>query len=856
MKHKLLLMLALFCLLIPAFAFAGNEDYYTNGWKLASTTDVNGTATFSFNNAPFVAGKIGNGINTYAPSIRAEGTTVCSSASISYEFWFKPNATLTSGSNGTMFDCNNASLTRINRMLVYNTSGTYTFAFRLSGGSTDVRYTLTATQYWNTFNNYGVIFNASNNNATLYFNGQPVNSSIITQVAGSALSGGMAVGNDRSSTATALGGVFDALYKYDYALHPNQMCLLNNATNGAENPMSGLTCSSGPVTTTNASITLYDVYTNTTLTNFTIYENSTIIAQTTNGTAYLPYLTNSSSLYNLLLASNENGGYFNQSKPSQNVSGTMNFALSQSQITFYAVDKVTGATMPGLTIQGQYLTNVTHNFRQNTYSLNTSLTNYYIRSFNYSAVALTNTTQNVSYMFSQKVNVSVTNRVTGAPITSFDITVSNANYSYSETFTGVNSNITLNLSANINYTITISATNYIANSTTFFSSSNWSSTSLTLSANNHILFYFINEDTLLPVYNVNWQVIGENYSQNGTTTNTSNIANVSSLNTDFYELRYWQPVNFTYRSLFFDVPVLNVSGTQINAYMINETLASDFIVTVTDKNNRPVENLVVDLLRRYPINGSTLYYTVEMTKPNLALQGAAPFTAVANIIPYIFRVRRTTDGEVLFQGSGTTSTNLQTVYLIDTNFYIKVNVLSSPFTASRQLRGLTYSLTNTSNTFWLSISDPGNVASQYCLRVVKDRTNVLSNNCTTSAGVIGVGYSPVNGSLYVAQFIATSSQDEKDYVIATLLNDRTSYDSPNWGYTGLFFFILTLITIGIGFSDKPVIGIVMGGASLMLFGLASIGTLVGLPAISGALVSGSLFIVSIIIAVIVNAEDR
>jgi len=606
----------------------------------------------------------------------------------------------------------------------------------------------------------------------------------------------------------------------------------------------------------NATFVATNVYTGGTINSFCV-TNGSLWGCTTTGTANLSGLyTNSTTLHTITYLSNESGGAFNTTYTSVNVSSTVSRAMAQTSITFYAIAKVTQQNVSGVNVTSVYTTNQTHYFAQGNYSLNATLLNYYPRSFNYSAVALTNTTQNVSYMYSQKLNVSVTNRITGAPITSFDITVSNANYSFSETYLSVNSNITLNLTASVNYTINISASSYISNSTTVLSSSNWTATSLTLSASNHLLFYFINEDNLSPVYNVNWQVIGENYSQNGTTSNISNLANVSALNVDNYELRYWQPVNYTYRSLFFDVPVINVSGTEIRAYMINETLASDFVVTVTDKNNRPVENLIVDLLRRYPINGSTLYYTVEMTKPNLALQGAAPFTAVANTIPYIFRVRRTTDGEVLFQGSGTTSTNLQTVYLIDSNFYIKVNVLSSPFTASRQLRGLSYSLTNTTSTFWLSVSDPSNVASQYCLRVVKDQTNVLSNNCTTSAGVIGVGYTPVNGSIYVAQFIATSSQDDKEYVIASILNDLRSFDAPNWGYTGIFFFILTIIVIGIGFNDKPAIGIPLGGASLLIFTLASLGSIVGLPAVTGAIVSGSLFICSIIIAVVVNAEDR
>lgn len=459
MKNKLFLIGIVILVLLP-IVIAGDLDYYNNGYKMASTADVNGTASFSFSNTPFVTGKIGNGMNTYATgNIRSENSVACTFASIDYGIWFKPNATLAIGSNGTLVDCNNGTGTRINRLIVYNTSASITtVAFRLSMGSTDVKLYLNTSQYWNTFNYYSVSFNASNNEATIYFNGALANSSTITQVAGSALSSGMAIGNDRSSTSTGLGGIADAFYLWGYAKHPIQHCYMYNNTFGAENPMSNLvlspTCYTSPYT--NATVRINDAYTGIALSNFSVYENATLIGLTTNGTVVLPYITNTSSLFSFTYNSTQNGGYLNNTITSQNISNNIVTTLTQSIITFTLRNNITNSLITTANFTSNITTNVTHNLNANVnYNISATATGYYTVPFNYTSLPFLVTTYNVGSAYNVIFNLTA-NTYGATQLKNFSAIITNAQWNYTQTQSSTTGNASFNLDKAYVYNLTVS----------------------------------------------------------------------------------------------------------------------------------------------------------------------------------------------------------------------------------------------------------------------------------------------------------------------------------------------------------------------------------------------------------------
>lgn len=860
-KNIILSIIVLLTLLLIPSSFAYNISQYAIAYYGFDGTnwynDQLNTYDFvnpSNSNTTASVGKFGNGRNvtTNANMLTPSDERLLASTYTGYgtaqngytvSFWYKMGSVsgiryILSGSNS-----DGSGLQNPMAFLTYNGGANEEISVRRGAGDTQQDLQTTSAETWY----HGVIVvNITGNWFRVYINGAGKTQKTNT-VTGD-FDAGYPIALGGRGASNVMQGSLDEIVFWNRTLTPDEINWLYNGGTGRSFSSFNFTTPA-----TNVTISVKDFYTTTSINNFSVYENDTILlTSTTTGTATLPYITNSTSLYNLTISSNENGGYFNNTLLNKNISVNIETTLSQSVNVFTARTKVSNTSISIATFNTSYVTNGTHYMRAGTYNVTATATSFVPVTFTYTATALSSVNTTL-YLGNQSINITTKNPLTGATITGYTLTISNSTYAYSDTVFVTGNFYVFNLTGGISYTISVNKSSYISNTTNLSSFDTGVNFTTYLTPDNHLLYYFYDEETLNAVTNVTYQVVGTTYSVNGTTGSTS-YANLSGLSVDNYELRYYKD-GYRYRSLFFDIPNVNASLSISSAYMIQTANSSAFVVTVTDKNNRPIDGLVVDLLRRYPIGGTTQYYIVEMTKPNTALQGAAPFHAYPNNIPYLFRVRRLSDNQVLFQGAGTTSTNLQTLYLIESVFYIKVSAQADPFTAVRQLRGVEYSLTNTSNTFWLSVSDPNGVTSQNCLKIVKDRTTVISNNCSATASILGASYTPVNGSIYYAYYIARATADGKDYIIATSSADYSNYDSIDWGYTGVFIMLLTLMVIGIGFSDRPVVGVALGGVTITLFGLASLGSLIGLPSVSSALVSGSMLIISIILIVVMK-EDR
>jgi hypothetical protein len=617
----------------------------------------------------------------------------------------------------------------------------------------------------------------------------------------------------------------------------------------------------------NLSFTAKNFYTNTSITNFTIRINNSVsdlYFPTTNGTAVTNISTNAScsQFDDFTVLSNESGGYYNQVYTRQcrsNVSTgwVYNLTSYQSNISFSAVEKVTGNTITTSNFQTALLTNQTHYMNASTYNLTAFPVGYLPETVSFATAAL-NTQSYTFNMTNAQLIVIPRNSFTNTSITAFSATLSNATYGYSETASvSAAGTYTFNITGNTTYNLIVTSGGYVTNITNITLSSVNTTYYVYMFSATSIGLSFVDEETLLPVNNVNFTLVGSVYARSGNTSTTSNTTSVNGLDPDRYEIRYTQNGgNYTSRSFFFTIPIENASQANTTLYMLKANSSTSFVLTVTDTNNQPIPGLYASLLRRYAINNLTTYYVVEMMQPSVALQGATPFVAVANTVPYIFRITNS-QGTVLFQGAGTTSTNLETQYLISQTVFIKVQTQSSVFQASQNFLGMSTSITNTSTNMIASWSYNSTYLQQICLQIYANLTTLVTTQCSTaSSGIISYPYNPQNGTIYIGSLLATSTVDGQSYLQGNpFVDDRRTSTSPGWGYLGIFFLILALMAIGIGFADRPTIAIIMSGlTTFVFFSVSALGYIIDLPTGSAAIVAGSILVIAIIIATTIRED--
>jgi len=426
-------------------------------------------------------------------------------------------------------------------------------------------------------------------------------------------------------------------------------------------------------------------------------------------------------------------------------------------------------------------------------------------------------------------NISITNNATGSDVLSYELNYSIGNTKITTT------NATNVLFTNETYTYAINKSNSFIDPTEQFFTPSTVSYEIQLYSNSAVTFNFLDEETRETVFNVTYEIFGENFATEAST--TVGQFNITGLSDDSYEVRYSSD-GYEERSYFFDIPLTGINQSNDNLYLINTSISSDFVLTVTDKNNQPVAGLTATLLRRYVVDNQTQYIPVEMMKPAVALQGSTPFHAVANTQAYLFRVEDA-NGDVLFQGSGATPDNTETLFLIDSNMFIKVNTEASPFKSAEQINGLSYSLTNTSNSFWLSYNSESSVINGMCLKVYTNNTDLLSESCSDQAsGVIGISYSILNGTYYVGQAIVNQTIDNNEFLLDLHVVDfRDKNASVTFGILGLFILLLTLIFEATALASRPAFMMLAGALTIMAFGVGVLGfAVIGLVAQSTILV--------------------
>lgn len=839
------------CLMFLPMVSATYENQFIHQYNLENGNDVNGTLTLTNDGASFVAGKFLNGVyfNGATQDLSGAGTPLTSAqiqSNWTINFWLNQTSRV---NDSQAFSFITGATGQTIRFHPQASSCTGSPAFGGYDGASFTKCLTGRPSYLNQWVMYTLVYNVTTGNILVYEN--TVNTINISMGAfGSTARCGTGVTLGQEGNCGALGsnayvGMMDSLGFWTTTLNKAEIDKLYLS----QSPFNV----SGPAG--NVSITLTDFYTSASLTNFSAtavnssgYQyNGTTTTGTLNDWTYT-FLTTTAGLWNITLASTENGGYFSRTLLNQNVSSAITSTLAQSDITFYGVEKVTNNNISGMTFSTQYLTNTTHYMRAQSYVVNSSKSGYYNATMTYTPTALLTATVPFYNISNQSLNLTVRYLLNNSAVPSFTVYVANSTYGFSESYSVTGSQITLNLTSNIGYTISVNVTNAFSNTTSFISAYNQSNLTVYVASTTQLNVFFFDEETLQAVSNVNYTVVGSTYALNGSTAN--NNINFSALNNDNYEIRYTQNGgNYTSRSYFIRIPLTTASESNISLYLLKVNISTTFTLYVTDKYDLPKPNLTVSLLRRYPINGQTVYYVVEQMKPSYALDGQTIFSGVANNVPYLFRVVND-EGNVVFQGSGSTANNLQTLYLISNPIYIRVTLDTNPFTIAQDLEGVSANLSNTSTTFWYNVQDTNNALDQICLKVIGNTSLQVYNYCSDDTSSI-LSYVPSNGnnlSYYTAYGYVVI--DGVQRVLKTAQIDfRTNNSFRIYGNFGIFLTLLSIIIVSVAFADKPMFMVIGIALSLLAFGTQALGFIWLSPTLQA-----TILVLSIIVAYIMRND--
>lgn len=585
-------------------------------------------------------------------------------------------------------------------------------------------------------------------------------------------------------------------------------------------------------------ITAKDLYDDSSINSFsmnlTVPSTNTYV--TTNGEIYAPY----NSTRTVYFGSN---GYFPLTK-TIDFTGPSDYQinLSQSENRFNVTEIITNNTATGTITIGATTknSNETWYLPPGSYTALFEGTGYFDAELSFNVSALDNKTHNITVSGSI-INVTATKAYTGDVISGFTVCWEGTNITYTGCATPLGSSYPIPALQGYGYNITVSKTGYITKSTVYTTPTNYTNAAFTLYATNHIVVNFFDEVTRDPVLDVNYTLTSSDFGFVGSTSNGT--VSFVNLETDRFILAY-EGINYTLRNHIFYIPSITDSQTNRSLYLLQNDVASDFVLTVTNKLGQTVEGLTASLLRQYVINNQTTYEVVEMMLPSVALGGATRFTAIPNYVPYLFRVQDENQN-ILFQGSGTTTNNQDWLYLIDTAISIKVDTGVSPFDLSQSINGFQYTLTNTSNAFWFSYDDTESALSSYTLIVYANGTEVVgSTTSTSSAASLSVAVAFDNSTTYRAVAYGTDGETDLRIAIDSYTVDSTAKQGYIvFGILSWFILFLSLIIFTIGLASNLSVAIILDILAIIAFSTQFIGIIeISTYVQSGLLIVG-LFIV-------------
>lgn len=736
--------------------------------------------------------------------------------------WWKPESTgIVQGIITKRDGTNNDNFLNY-RLIAHDTD---TFRFYAANTVSGAYCSLTSTTTFSAGTWYNVIVNVpASGNCEIYVNGG-------TAEATSAVSGTIYTHNSafytgkNTPTAGYADGVLDELYMYNHVLSAGDIAELYNSGSGFQPYATGAS---------NATATAQDSYTSASLTNFTLTFNGNNYT-TTNGTVVLPVLTNTTSLWNLTYYSTEAGGYFSRAYSDINLSSSHTGSLHQAEVTFYAQNRVSSASVDTFSANtssnGGSTSDTATNPQLNVtaaenYTAEFNKNGYYaaFTTFNASALSTSNATFSV---YDHKLNITI--NILGGSATDQNFTVDvygrDSLAGFYEQASTTNGYIEFNLTDG-NYTVWLNDSIHELTSAnlTLNTSVNLTAYQFDVYTTNAVTFRFYTEEDpeLLDFRNVTAFLTGDIVSYNFTTDNGTYY--IDLIEPQPYVVTFFAD-DFAQRQWHFTLT--NRTSEEIDLFLINDSDDSIIEANVVQTLLDTVVNNATVRLARKNLSG-TNYYNVESCVT--AVDGSCLLHAQIQDPTYRLTVLYEGTTRLIsedFQFSSTAASN---------GITIPIQLASSTLQTWRELGDVSYTYTNTTPTndtvqFTFSWSDnEGNVQSG-CLKVTQRTLSSWStayNSCTSgTTGTETYTLNTTNIDEYDSLAYFTYSGGQYD---VTASGENVDDPLSRGGGAVLFSIALVLLVtvIAYGLSQGSAAGLitpVLVGASLLLmywFGIFTI----------------------------------
>lgn len=609
MKKKILFGIVLLLLTFSATAYnqtcqADELRTPASCWRFENnlTASLGSDATQEIGGSRIVGGKFGNGITISgsgdAFSIPWEVDNKTIQADFTIAFWFNssddPNA-----ENYFFFDKDNEPSLR-NQI---EGPSDYITSFYIENGGVDSQWD-DGSGLWTTYNDgqyhhFALIKQngTTSGDVALYIDGAEITltetglASITNH--NNAIDTNICIGTgDLSCSTSNMEIAFDELMTWGVPLNLTEILYLNN---------SGFTGNTTPAapTSTQFLITALDNYTSSSLNNLTAVITGVGTFSTINGTIITDLFKNDSTLYEIIISSNQSGGYFSKQYQNINVSSDLEASLYQAELNLSAYTVVTNASITGANFSiGNYKITPGQRFYLSAGSYNVTFSHpaYYNKSRVFTISALDNLTQEIFDVFNSLLNITVVDTRAGSTISSFSGYASYGSLTISGSTTSTY--LQLGLLKGLTYNLSVSVPGYATpDPVSLLVNQNFQNYSFNTYTTNSLRIYIRDENTNSLITQNITMTFSSNTSEDLYYTNNGTFY-IDNLNTTEYGIVF-NGSGYSVRT--YTITIGNGTSQQLTAYLASGT--STTLFTIKDQDTNVILPDVLSTMYRF-INGS------------------------------------------------------------------------------------------------------------------------------------------------------------------------------------------------------------------------------------------------------------
>lgn len=292
---------------------------------------------------------------------------------------------------------------------------------------------------------------------------------------------------------------------------------------------------------------------------------------------------------------------------------------------------------------------------------------------------------------------------------------------------------------------------------------------------------------------------------------------------------------FSNRKYYLQQYRLNVTGRELNLYLINDSLSSDITLKVVDSDGQAVSDAFVKVLRYYPELGQS--FVVEIGRTDNEGKTGSKQILADPLYSYIV------------QTGNTIRVTTNPGRLLSTTKIFTLGREDNELESFKGLLNIDYNIyyDDTTNTFNFVWNDATGLTDTMCLEVIqrsgfKDTNICPKSNClTANAGNLQCSLGATPSGQYFAQVYLETNTANSEYIFVTL--DKLFKTTYEWGKEGILGALLLVSAGALAMTFSP-IGVILG----------SIIGLIGAVMLSLVNIGAGFVITAIVIGVIIIAR--